>query len=193
MSLEAGSAGEWAGAIVAALGFFFALLQLRSSTKVQRSQFLLDATQRYFGDVEVRQLYYDIDYEKFSLVFENGEPSKVIRGDDSPVCFKRSEHERNLDALLYSLDTIGRIYKMGVLKRKDAEIFAFQARRVLENSEVKKYLEWIDQEREKFDGERPPHQAARLLSKLAKKRGALHLYRWAAAVTQSWGKKFKRL
>jgi hypothetical protein len=46
---------------------------------------------RYFGDVEVRQLYYDIDHEKFSLVFENGEPSKVIRGDDSPVCFKRSE------------------------------------------------------------------------------------------------------
>jgi hypothetical protein len=91
MSLEAGSAGGWAGAIVAALGFFFALLQLRSSTKVQRSQFLLDATQRYFGDVEVRQLYYDIDHEKFSLVFENGEPSKVIRGDDSPVCFKRSE------------------------------------------------------------------------------------------------------
>ena len=167
MNIEPGSWAEWAAAGVAAIGFLFALRELHRSTQVQRAQALLDATQRYFGDVEVRRLYYDLDYNQITLVFENDHPKKWIRADSSHVPFIGSNEERCLDSLLYSLDTIGRIVELGVLKSKDAKIFAFQAQRILKNPEVTKYLNWLDGEREKYGGERPPHRAAQLLAKLA--------------------------
>lgn len=173
MGLGLSPSAEWLGVGIAALGFLFAWRELHRSAKVQRAQFLLDATQRYFGDQEVRKLYYELDYNALTLQFDDGQPSQLLRRESSSESkFLGSDDERHLDSLLYTLDTIGRIVELKLLRSKDAVVFAFQARRVLDNSEVKKYLDWLDDERKRLGGERPPHRAARLLADLARTRSS---------------------
>src|SRR6478609_3643217 len=104
---------EWATALITLFGFFFAVHELRRSGKAQRAQFLLDTTEKYFGDVEVRKLYYDIDYGNFELVYKEGGPREVrcrdLSGKYKP--FLGSDEERLLDSLLYTLDVIGRVFE----------------------------------------------------------------------------------
>ena len=97
------------GFLAAAGGLVFTAVQLRLGTRVQRAQFLLDTTERYFADTDVRRLYYDIDYNKFSLAFVGGEPNAFQRGTNTPKPFIGSDEERWLDNLLYTFDVIGRV------------------------------------------------------------------------------------
>lgn len=165
--------GIGVGDIVTALGFFaaaFGLLftgrQLRESTKVRRARFLLDATDRYFADSEVRRLYYDIDYGRFEIEFDTqGEPATFTRRDGKPQPFIGSAEERYLDSLLYTLDSIGRIVEIGALDSKEAKLFAFQASRVFHDPHVEQLLKWLDGERTRFGGEVPTHRAGRALGK----------------------------
>jgi hypothetical protein len=149
--------------LTAFVGLVFAAVQLRRSIVVQRARFLLDATERYFGDTDVRRLYYDIDYCRFRLEFVDGEPANVQRGDQPPKPFIGSDEERLLDTLLYTFDVIGRIAESGALHGKEARLFAFQAERVFHNSEILRLLAWLDNERRRFGGELPTHRAARKL------------------------------
>lgn len=150
------------GFLAAAGGLVFAGRQLRHSIRVQRAQFLLDATERYFADTNVRRLYYDIDYGKFKLDFVNGEPGNVQRGNQPPKPFIGSDEELWLDSLLYTFDVIGRIAEVGALDTREARIFAFQAARVFRNPDIEKLLDWLDKERGRFGGEVPTHRAARI-------------------------------
>jgi hypothetical protein len=156
-------------ALFTAIGILLAYRELRRNTRVQRAQFLLDATERYFSDVEVRRLFYDINYHRFKLSFEEGNPTTITRGDETPRPFLHSEDERLLDTLLYTLDVLGRIVRIGVLDQSEAKIFAFQAVRVLEYPAVQQYVEWLADQRIKFGGgEVPPFQAAQELVRLAR-------------------------
>jgi hypothetical protein len=165
---------EWATALITLFGFSLAIQQLRQSGRAQqaqslsqRAQFLLDTTERYFGDVEVRKLYYDIDYRKFEIVYEGGNPREFRRGEEKYKPFLGSDEERLLDSLLYMLDTIGRVLELGVLDRQEAAIFAFQANRVLSHESVTSYIAWITRERGVHGGETPAFKGARSLAALA--------------------------
>jgi hypothetical protein len=159
--------------VAAAIGLWFTGHQIRQSTKMRRGQFLLDATERYFSDTEVRKLYYDIDYGEFSIEFNAaGEPSTFTRHQSAPQRFIGSAEERHLDSLLYTLDCIGRIVEIGVFDRREAQLFAFQANRVFHNSHVAEILRWLDKERERFGGEVPTHSAGRALAGQAPARSA---------------------
>jgi len=153
------------GFLAAAVGLWFTARQLRENTKVRRAQFLLDATDRYFSDTEVRKLYYDIDYEEFKIEFDaQGEPSTFTRRGSEPQRFVGSAEERYLDSLLYTFDSIGRIAEIGALDRSEAQLFAFQANRVFHDASVGRLLKWLDQERRRFGGEIPTHKAGRALA-----------------------------
>lgn len=146
------------------VAILLAFRELRLNTRVQRAQFLLNATNRYFSDGPERDLYYDIDYRRLKIDFEHGEPSTVSRGEKGTTKpFLGSEEEHQLDNMLYNFDIIGRILEMGALDPRDARIFAFQAKRVLSNSEVQKYLVWVTSQRIVFGGEIPAHRAAQKL------------------------------
>src|SRR5437763_14663984 len=109
-------AGEWASiltAFVPSIGILFAYLELRRNTHIQRGQFLLGATERYFAESEARRLFYDIDYNRFKLTFVEGNPVTVERGDGGAKPFMQSEEERSLDNLLYTFDVIGRLVALG--------------------------------------------------------------------------------
>jgi hypothetical protein len=153
--------------------------ELRLNTRVQRAQFLLDATERYFGNAEERGIYYDIDYRQFNLCFAAGEPDTIQRGKEPPKPFIGSSEERLLDSILYSFDVIGRIVEMGALDERDARIFAFQAERVLSNREVAKYIVWVTSQRILFGGEVPAHRAAQKLVEGVKASAASALHPFA--------------
>src|SRR5262245_19642233 len=87
------------GDLLTGLGFFLTVLSvllagltLRRTIKVQRGDFLLKLTERYFQDTAVRQLYLKIDWNQW--VFD---PRKL--GNDP--------EEGLLDRLLYLFDEIG--------------------------------------------------------------------------------------
>ena len=46
---------------------FFAGIGLRRTARVQRAQFLLNITDRYFTDTDVRRFFYKLNYERFQL------------------------------------------------------------------------------------------------------------------------------
>jgi hypothetical protein len=149
------------GVIFTAVGVFLAMFQLRNGAKVQRAQFLLETTDRYFSDSEVRSLFYDIDYGELHIEFEYNnhklkyaQPTNFWRRKEFVGKFLGSKEERLLDNLLYTLDTIGRVLDMGVLTEDEAKLFAFQASRVWEDDSVKEYREWVNNERERFN--KPP-------------------------------------
>lgn len=170
-------AGDWASiitAVVTSVGILLAYLELHRSTRIQRGQFLLGATERYFAESEARRLFYDIDYGRFQINFIEGDPATVERGAGQEAKpFMRSEEERALDNLLYTFDVIGRLVDLGSLDVREAELFAFQAKRVLENEYVLKYVEWINRDRARFGVKAPAHQAAfKLVARLSEaKRG----------------------
>lgn len=147
---------EWGlGDVVSLLGFMatvvglcFAVRQLRQSATEQRAQFLLSLTERYFADSDTRKFYYKIDYNDF--VFDLGS-------------FSGSDQERWLDQLIYTFDTIGHMVRIGAISSSEASIFAFQASRVLNNPEVKKYLNWLDGEYKKEGRPTPSHSDSRYL------------------------------
>jgi len=161
-----GNIAEIATAFIAALGFFFAILELHRSTRNQRAQFLLDTTHRYFGDEDVRKLYYELDYRTIVIEFKEGEPKNIYRKKEPPHPFIPSEVERHLDALLYTLDTIGRVFELGTLTSQEAKIFSFQARRALSYPSVEEYVQWITRERARFGGEAPAFRSAYVLAEL---------------------------
>lgn len=146
------------GLIATTIGLGFTAWQLRSATLVQRAQFLLETTERYFADESVRKLYYDIDYNKFELRFVNGQPTDVRRGSQEFKQFFLSDEERLLDSLLYTFDVIARVAELKTMKESEARLFAFQAARVFKNKHVAAYLEWLDNERRKYGGDVPSHR-----------------------------------
>lgn len=151
--------------LAAAIGLWFTARQVRENTKMRRAQFLLDATERYFADTEVRKLYYDVDYAEFTIEFDaQGEPSTFTRRGSSPQRFVGSHEERYLDSLLYTFDSIGRLVEIGALDSREAQLFAFQASRVFNNPHVARLLQWLDGERRRFGGEVPTHRAGRALA-----------------------------
>lgn len=151
--------------LIAGVGLLQTARQLGEGAKIRRGQFLLEATDRYFADTAVRRLFYDIDYGRFKIQFdEGGEPSTFIRGDQEPQDFVGSDEERHLDSLLYTFDAVGRVVEVGALNRSDAKIFEFQANRVFQDPSVKRLLEWLDGERKRFGGEVPVHKAGRSLA-----------------------------
>lgn len=136
------------GFTLTAISLFFAGVSLRRNAKVQRAQFLLNITDRYFSDSDVRKFFYRLNYNQFEFDLQK---------------FLDSDEERWLDSLLYTFDIIGRVVRMGVLTIKEVEIIAFQASRVLENPEVKKYLDWLDKDYQAIVA-RKAHQDARSLA-----------------------------
>ncbi|HEU0054366.1 MAG TPA: hypothetical protein VFQ39_14360, partial [Longimicrobium sp.] len=71
---------------------------------------------------------------------------------------------RWLDQLIYTFDLIGQVLRMKAVTANEVQIFAFQASRVLRNSEVRKYLEWLDREYERENRPTPAHADARYLA-----------------------------
>jgi len=118
-------------ALVAAIGATVAVIQLRRNFRVTKAQFVASTAKDFFDDSELRKFFYQIDYEKFS--FDLGS-------------FKGSDEERRLDALLYRYNHIAGLVRIKILTTRDIEFILFELAQVFKNSEVRKYIQWLDSE-----------------------------------------------
>ena len=145
------------GVLFVGIALLFTTIEIRQNARTQKAGFLLDLTERYFRDDEMRKFFYRLDYGKWNFVEPGHEPG------DEPG-FALSDEERWLDGSIYIFDIIGRMVKMRVITKKELEIISFQASRVLHNPEVEKYFIWLDNEYQKVGRPTPAHPDARFLS-----------------------------
>ena len=143
--------------VIALLGFLatvgvviYAALQVRQSVRATRAEILMRLLDTYFGDRELRSMYYRIDYNEFH--FDVGK-------------FPLSDDEPHVDRLIYFFDAVGRLVKMKALTMDEVSLIAYQAQRVLENPEVSAYLDWLDGEYARDSRPLPAHREARELAK----------------------------
>jgi hypothetical protein len=126
--------------VVAMTSAVVAVLTLLRNSRVQKAQFIANLTKDFFQDSDLRKFFYKVDYEKFRF-----DPTKVAE-------FKGSEDERHLDALLYQYNMVGRLVRLGVISQEDVEFLLFEMVQVFKNTEIQKYITWLETEFEKFGG-----------------------------------------
>lgn len=122
--------------------------ELEETMRSQRAQHLLAIHNLYFGHELTRRFYYKLDWQLWHF-----DPERIANSEEEPW----------LDNLLYNLDAIGRMVRIGAVPLEDAKVIAFQAARVMKNAEVQKYLTWLTQEyrNQRFP---PPHEDAQYLA-----------------------------
>src|SRR5205085_6581894 len=106
------------GLFLTGFGLIFAALQLRQNNITRRAELLLAIINQYFNNPNQRKLYYQLDYNQFRF---------------DPNRFQGSEEEQALDGILYNLDVIGRLLRIGAITIEEAHTFEFEVQRVLRN------------------------------------------------------------
>lgn len=119
------------GLFFAGFGLIFAALQIRQNNISRRAEIMLTVVDRYFSSSDERKMYYKLDYEQFTF---------------DPKVFRGSAEERSIDGILYKLNAIGRLLHIGAISVEEIRLLDFEIHQILKNSEVKKYLNWLDEE-----------------------------------------------
>jgi|HubBroStandDraft_4_1064222.scaffolds.fasta_scaffold996480_1 hypothetical protein len=119
--------------VIATVTAILAYRQYRITVVTNRARFTLDFMQQWYSNTEIRKMYYRIDYQRWLF---------------DPDSFRMSADEPAVDQILFMLDLVSHLLKLGVLSRSELSIIRFEAIAVLENEEVKKYLKWLDSEGE---------------------------------------------
>jgi len=141
--------------IIALLGFIatvvvviYAGLQIRQSTRATRTDTVLRLLDNYFGDEKLQSMYYKIDYKDY----------------DHDMPFPTRKDEPYVDRLIYFFDTVGWLIRSGILTMDEVGLIAYQAQRVLRNSDVQAYLHRLDGAHKSDGRPTPAHRDARNLA-----------------------------
>ena len=140
------------GLIFTTAGLFFAAIQFRQNTRAQRALMLVEVTKWYFREDEVRRFFYDIEYGRFTF------------DRDQHEAIRPTDEERWLDNLLYTYDMVGHLVKINGLSLEEAQILAYQALILINNPEVQKYLDWLDELWSSMGRRERAHDDARYLA-----------------------------
>lgn len=142
------------GLFLTGFGLIFTALQLRQNNITRRSETLVSIINQYFSDASQRKMFYKLDYNKFQF---------------NPETFTGSDDEQALDGILYNLDVIGKLLRIGAITLEEARIFEFEAQRVFSNKEVIKYLDWFEKDIVNLDVNIPFQNAQYLSEQLLNK------------------------
>jgi hypothetical protein len=143
------------GLFFAGFGLIFNATQLRQNNVTRRAELLLTILNQYFNNQSQRDMYYRLDYGQFRF---------------TPNDFPGSEEEKALDGILYNLDVVGRLLRIGAITLDEAHILEFEVQRVLKNQEVIKYLRWLEEQTKAIGEMDVPFEYAKHLSKALSKR-----------------------
>jgi hypothetical protein len=113
--------------LITALGVVAAVVQIRNGTKAQRATFLKDLYLQFRIDPEIAESFYLIEYDKF-------------RYDSS---FHGSEIEPKIDRLLTFIDLVCELYDQQSISQKEMKFFNYPFKRVAQDPEIQKYLEFL--------------------------------------------------
>lgn len=127
--------------LLTAAALAFTGYQIQQGRLASRHQFLFATMDRYFRDAGTRAFYYRLDHteQPFSWKFDR-------------VTFLGSADGAHLDYLLQTFALIEQMIAASVLKPSDVKLLGFEALRVIENAEVKKYLEYLDSDYDQILG-----------------------------------------
>ena len=132
------------------VGILLAFWQLNVSNKQNRAQIILGMMDKHYGDDNMLQMLYLLEYETF-----------IFDKTKFPMC----PEEKMLDKLLYTFEQVAKLYEMGILKRKDLSLIEYDYLRVFTNNEVQKYFQFLDDTPSGFTSEKSDYQSFRRIAK----------------------------
>ncbi|MEQ1574398.1 MAG: hypothetical protein ABL993_09155 [Vicinamibacterales bacterium] len=113
--------------IAAVVGIAMTFWQVRVGVRTQRAQFLKDLYSTLVSDADIGKAYYLIEYGGFKY-----------RPD-----FHGSEIEPKVDRLLGFADLVAELHLQGVISTREMTFFHYRFRRLLGDSGVRAYLEFL--------------------------------------------------
>jgi len=126
MSLEQDSLTDWIQLCLTILGGLYALWLFRQSNQEKRNLYVADIMNRFYDDVEIRTIVYAGD-----------------SGRDVHEIKFQGKLEQQADKTIRYLDYIGYLLKDNKLKAKDLKAFRYEMTRLLKNSIMQRYVEWL--------------------------------------------------
>lgn len=104
----------------------YALYLFRQSNKEKRNQFVLDILNRLYNDQEIRTIIYSVD---------SGQNLNEIK--------YQGNLEQQADKTIQYLDYIGYLINEGSLNLNDIRPFKYEINRILNDSTVIEYINWL--------------------------------------------------
>lgn len=133
----------------AAFGLLLTAYQISRSVKERRIDRVDRVRQAIFGDHDVSEIYYLLEYGKFTY------------NDD----FHGSDTEKKMDKLLCLFDTLAKQVNMGLLKLEDIDLLAYEYLVIYQNEDVQSYLKFLDSWLDVKGMKRPQFEAFRQVGK----------------------------
>jgi hypothetical protein len=109
------------------IGVFLAYRQIKEGRKTQRATFFKDLYLTLYGDTDIGNAYYQIEYGEF-LYDEN---------------FHGSPDEKSIDHLLNFANLVCRLYHQKVITEQEMSVFHYRFLRIYQDPHVQNYLEFL--------------------------------------------------
>jgi len=115
--------------LIAACAFGINVYQTNLNNKLGRAKIVSDCLHTFMDDDMMHDAFYTIEYENFTY---NGG-------------FHDSDEERKIDKLLRHFSNLALMWQNGLLNLEDIHPVQYFILRVLNNSEIEKYLNFIEE------------------------------------------------
>jgi len=118
-----------AGLLLAAIGgIFLTYRQIKESHKTQKATFFKDLYSTMFADRDIREAYYQIEYNEF--VYD--------------LKFHGSDNEKLIDRLLSFIDLVCDLYAQRIISEHEMSFFRYEFTRIYDNDNVRRYLSFLE-------------------------------------------------
>lgn len=114
--------------VAAVVGIFLSLKETRETAKTEKAVFFKDLYTTMFADPNIRDAYYQIEYEEFKYDAD----------------FHGSNNERLIDRLLSFVDLVCDLHAQGILTEHEMSFFKYQLLQIYKNRNVRVYLSFLE-------------------------------------------------
>lgn len=117
---------DWIQVCFTTIAGCYAIFLFGRNLREKQKKFLLNIFNYLYNDEDVTDILYYVD-----------------SGNNQDLIKYKGSLERKADKTLHYLDFVGKFIKEGDLKYDDLIKFKYEIRRILNNQEVKNYIEWL--------------------------------------------------
>lgn len=125
------------GLLFTIIGIFITAWQINRGIRQRSNTTVADAIQNVMKDPMLSYIFYQIEYSRFQY---------------DPANFHGKEIEKQVDSLLSFFDRLAREHESGLLSLKDLGPISYKYLRVWEDTEINKYLRFLNDNWQKSCG-----------------------------------------
>ena len=114
--------------LFAFIGLVLNWWQIRKNNKDKRSEFLVNLSNQWVINDDMKHIFYKIEYNNF--VYHNQ--------------FHGSDEEKKLDKLLHYFDNIAHLYSNGIMNLEDLSFLSYEFLKCYQSEGVQSYLDFLD-------------------------------------------------